>query len=321
MFPTIVADYILNRTLNQQAVAYLKISATGQLLESGGLLLAYGLDQLKPGAKVIETAVFLEGLLPLQRDTLFLPNVQTISGVVADLHLFKRGEDAWVVLMEATRHVIEQTPIQQQSNEYMLLQEKQARNFEEQLGRSTSEDLLKKFSPKQYMVLMLLHVTNLGDYAAKHGAMAAFTNYSQLLEEFLPAIQNRDGSIEKVSENTIRVLFAVQTEDELSAEQKALGTASYLVDLAKERRFGGTILTQDSLQIGIAITAGNIDTGIINIRQRKMFGIMGTKVEEAQHLSGLVTAGEILVDNTTYVASGSYAEHFEKADGYYRWLV
>ncbi len=321
MFPPIVSDYILDRTLNQRAVAYLKLSREGALLESGGLLLAYGLDNLKIGSPVSKVAVFLEGLLPLQRDTLLLPNVQTNSGVVADLHLFRQENSDWVILMEATRHVLEKAPIQQQSNEYALVREQQARYFEQQLGRDTGEDLQNRFGENSDLVLMIIRINNLSSYAASKGTSAAFAGYSQLLEETLPEIRSRNGSIEKISEHTMRILFDAGEAKHGTIADHVIDTAQHLHGFIADRCFGGSTLTRDRFEVSISVVAGPIETGVINICQRKMFGIMGEKVDEATALSQQADSGEIVIDETIFAGLKRFASKFQKQDGHFCWVV
>jgi signal transduction histidine kinase len=84
----------------------------GTVIQCGGDLGRYGLDQLHPGDVATEVAYFLEGLLPVD-SAMVLSRVQTSTGTFADIHLIPAGESNCVLLMDTSAEVAERTQIEQ----------------------------------------------------------------------------------------------------------------------------------------------------------------------------------------------------------------
>ena len=93
----------------------------------GGDLQAYGLAGLREGSKAGDAALFLEGLLPLDDETLTLPCVRATSGRLADVRLFRAPEVVWVLLLDASAEGARQEQLQQVRNELSLLQSLRSR--------------------------------------------------------------------------------------------------------------------------------------------------------------------------------------------------
>ncbi|OUL28723.1 hypothetical protein BV372_24605 [Nostoc sp. T09] len=123
-FPTPVIAYLLNFILEERSLAYLLVNKDGCLSAWGGKLAAYGVTNVKEGGNIKEQAFFLEGLLPLDDFPIFLPRIKTEYGICADVHLFPSEEGDWVLLLDATWDEKHCAFIQQQVNEFGLLQEK-----------------------------------------------------------------------------------------------------------------------------------------------------------------------------------------------------
>ncbi|BAY27213.1 hypothetical protein NIES2100_70350 [Calothrix sp. NIES-2100] len=122
--PTPVIAYLLTFILEGRSFAYLLVNKDGCLSAWGGKLAIYGVTNLKPGENITEQVFFLEGMLPLDDFPLFLPRMKTEYGVCADVHLFPSEEGDWVLLLDATWDEKHCALIQQQANEFSLLQEK-----------------------------------------------------------------------------------------------------------------------------------------------------------------------------------------------------
>jgi len=95
----------------------------------GGHLSTYGITHLRKGRPVSRTIYCLECLLPLDDSPLYLPCVETSSGIFADIHIFPTGDRDWVLLLDATDNEVQRRLLQQKANDFSLLQEKQAKRF------------------------------------------------------------------------------------------------------------------------------------------------------------------------------------------------
>jgi hypothetical protein len=129
-FPTPVLAYLLNFIVEERSLAYLLVKKDGCLAAWGGKLTKYGVTDLKVGENITEQVFFLEGLLPLEDFPVFLPLIKTEYGICVDVHLFPTEEGDWVLLLDASWDEKHWSFIQQQNNEFSLLQEKFTKIFQ-----------------------------------------------------------------------------------------------------------------------------------------------------------------------------------------------
>lgn len=127
--PTGVITYLLNLMLENRSLAYLLAHKDGCLSAWGGKLTEYGVTNLRKGESLEEQVFFLAGLLPLDDFPLFLPHIKTDYGVCADIYIFPSTEGDWVFLLDASADEKRLKQIQQQANEYSLMQEKLTKNY------------------------------------------------------------------------------------------------------------------------------------------------------------------------------------------------
>lgn len=118
--PQSIREFILELTEDIRSPAYMLVSDSNSLSEWGGDLAAYYVTGLQPGSDVSEHIPFLQGMLPLETQNLFLPNVQTGDGQYTDVYLFKRDEGTWVLLLDATADATKRQRWQQKSNDLRL---------------------------------------------------------------------------------------------------------------------------------------------------------------------------------------------------------
>lgn len=111
--PTPIRDFILTLTDENLCPAYLLLSNNGELLEWGGDLQSYGIQDLQRNMNTAEHIPFLIGLLPLDSNSVFLPNVQTTDQVFANLYLFEREQGTWILLLDASADIARRRPLQQ----------------------------------------------------------------------------------------------------------------------------------------------------------------------------------------------------------------
>ena len=125
VLPASLAERLRELTYNERAVAYLHVDAALTLMGADGHLDNYGLAAVRLGEPVIEQVYFLEGLLPLEESSYFVPSVELDSGRAADLHFHQDGATVWVVLLDVTAARDAARQMQQKAYEMTLLQEKE----------------------------------------------------------------------------------------------------------------------------------------------------------------------------------------------------
>ena len=121
--PEPIILYLLNLIIEQRSPAYLLVDQSGYILEYGGKLTAYGVEEIKPGDKVEQQIFFLEGMLPLDGSPIFIPHIKTEHGICADIHLFPSKDGDWILLLDSTVEEIQLSLIQQRLNEFVLNKE------------------------------------------------------------------------------------------------------------------------------------------------------------------------------------------------------
>jgi hypothetical protein len=121
--PQPLVEYALLRIIGERSPAYLLVSKSGELLEWGGDLTAYGIEDLERGAAVDSRIACLMGVLPIANAAVVLPFVTMRDGIAADVHLVPGEAGDWVLFLDASAPVRYQEIAQQAWNELALLRE------------------------------------------------------------------------------------------------------------------------------------------------------------------------------------------------------
>jgi hypothetical protein len=111
--PVPIRDFILTLTDDMLSPAYLLVTEDGRLIQWGGELESYGIEELRENLDVSEHIPFLIGVLPLGANSIFLPHVQTKPDVFADVYLFSREQGTWVLLLDSTAQAGQRQNMQQ----------------------------------------------------------------------------------------------------------------------------------------------------------------------------------------------------------------
>ncbi|HKS29465.1 MAG TPA: PAS domain S-box protein [Pyrinomonadaceae bacterium] len=118
--PIPIRDFILELTEDMRSPAYMLVDDENQLRAWGGDWDAHNVLGLDERLDVSEHVPFLQGLLPLETNNLFLPYMQTREGQYADIYLFHRKEGTWVLLLDATADAAKRQRMQQKANNLSL---------------------------------------------------------------------------------------------------------------------------------------------------------------------------------------------------------
>ncbi len=124
--PHPIREYLVASAVENRSPAYLMVGKDGRLVEWGGEIELYGIEQLRQGELVAERVPFLQNCFPLRDSPIFLACLRTEGGLVADVHLFGGTDGDWVLLLDATKEEIQRRLVQQRRNEQSLLLEQRA---------------------------------------------------------------------------------------------------------------------------------------------------------------------------------------------------
>lgn len=122
--PIPIMIHLMHLIVEKLSLGYLLVNKDGYLLQWGGRLAAYGIDKLQEGEKVEKQIFFLEGILPLDDEPIFIPRMKTEYGICADVYIFPSEDGDWVLFLDATLEEIQLSMIQQKINESLLMKEK-----------------------------------------------------------------------------------------------------------------------------------------------------------------------------------------------------
>lgn len=125
--PDAIITYILDFIIQERSLAYLLVKKDGSLVTWGGKLAKYGITNLCQGEQIGKQVFFLEGLLPLDSSSLFLPLIKIETSICADIHIFSSTEGDWVLLLDSFVNEQHFLPMQQEANNYSLLREQSSK--------------------------------------------------------------------------------------------------------------------------------------------------------------------------------------------------
>ena len=118
--PAPISDYLNKLASRERNLAFLTVGNEGDLIDWGGRLDLYGIQDLQKGEPAGSHIFYLEGLFPLTEDPTILPSNHTESGTPVDLHLFSSPEGICVLFLDVTERVNNQQSMQQRGNESSL---------------------------------------------------------------------------------------------------------------------------------------------------------------------------------------------------------
>ena len=122
--PEVVLAFLQRVLIQDRDPAFLVTDRNGVLIESGGNLTAYGLQNVRPGDPLSGQADFVEGLLPLESQEISLPCIEIAPQTFADIHCFRDNDRDFILLIDVTSFGSRQALLQQKTNDLKLLRGK-----------------------------------------------------------------------------------------------------------------------------------------------------------------------------------------------------
>ncbi len=125
--PLQFCEYVLELTSVHRAPAYFVVEEEGDIVLRGGNLEYYGLEHVKPVESTADDLLFLTGVFPIGDEPVSFPKVEMLPGVFADIHIFNRSNQNWVLLLDSSGEVAQFRAVQQHRNDLRLKLERQNR--------------------------------------------------------------------------------------------------------------------------------------------------------------------------------------------------
>ena len=330
--PASLAERLRELTYNERSVAYLQVDAALLLIGAGGHLENYGLAAIRLGEPAAEQVFFLEGLLPLEETSFFVPSVELDCGRAADLHLYLDAGAVWVVLLDVTAYRDATRRLQQKAYEMTLLQEKEAqlnRRLEDANRElEAANDFLVRISTKisHYLAPQIyksifsgqkdvtIH-TERKELTIFFSDIMGFTATTErlqpeqitlLLNEYFTEMSaialKHGGTVDKFIGDALVIFFGDPetkgtVEDARACLHMATEMQSWLAELNVKWRSAGT---EHPFRVRMGINTGFCNVGNFGSVDRMDYTAIGAEVNLAARLQSIAEPGHIVISYETY---------------------
>ena len=304
VIPAVVLDYLSNLIVENKTIAYLLVAKNGYLLSWGGNLAAYGINNLQSGELACKQVLLLEGLLPLDNNTLFLPRTNIEQGLCADVHMFSGNEGVWVVLIDASLDRDRYQLMQQKGNDLSLLRNQQAKIINQYLGKETKENLvqgllnLNEQGERRDITTLVTKICNFTAYSEDNSPEKTFKTLNLYLSPIIQSILDEAGMIDKIIGNTVISLFGILPSTgnpSMQAIAAALQIFESIQDLNHQWQ-----PSERTFDVAISITSGLVALGLIGSKASKNLLAIGHPMDLLAQLENQVSPKEILIDENTF---------------------
>ena len=126
-FPKHILDYVNRFIFAELSPAFILLDKDGKIVDSGGAIEAYEMIGIQRGRDIAEVLLFMEGILPLEEDSLVLSFVKLGSGKSIDAHIIRIDNGFGLILLDADKREADHIAFHQKANELSLLKEKNSR--------------------------------------------------------------------------------------------------------------------------------------------------------------------------------------------------
>lgn len=302
--PPPILNYVQAFVLANRSPAYLLVAKDGSLLQWGGDLTAYGIMNLHYGDYVEESILFLQGMLPINDCSVFLPGVNTDCGLTADVHLFSSDEGNWILLLDATQEEEQRLIVQQNNNNLSLLWQKHFKIANQHLKHEIKEiplaELLTLQMIGEYKEITTLsvgiHLNSINN--ANFTTQTLFNTFNLYFLTIVEAIINECGTVSSIFGDTVTALFGIiPTTDCSQKATKAAFNIIYAIKAIGKTQHNSNL---PFFSIGIGIASGKALLGILHNQQYQKINAIGHPVNLALHLKSYADSSEILIDETTF---------------------
>jgi len=303
--PSAIVNDLIKLSLRDREIAYLEIDLQGMLLQCDGELLIFGLDHLKTGQPAESQWGLLTGLLDAEALPLYLPFVQTSHSVTADIHVFKRDERIWVLMMSTEEKRRYHQAFQQNVYDLRLQHTRQTSILNQHLGREIVERLedslqdIEQNGERRELTILFADLRNFTRYSENHAPETVFETLNTYLSRMIPMVLHNQGVLDKIIGDEIMAIFGLN-EDKEQAAQNALITAQQILLeielLNRQRRQQGQI----QMQVGIGIATGPVSLGVLGSQNRKSLTVIGNHVNLAARLQSQAQGQQMFIDENTY---------------------
>ena len=311
-----IADYLVEIATRDRAFAYFHITPDGCLLDWGGEVSRYRLQNLQAGDAIENHLLFLAGLIPMDTASEVLPSIHMGTGLIADVHLLSGLQDSWVLLLDATAATEKQQRLQQKGNDLSLLRHQYNKLLNQclvpQQPPATETTPEPPISSKQKDIsILLVRICDLTRYSQQTTPATTLKILNAYLSLITQIIVEEGGIINHILGETAVALFGLLPGLQ-PAPQQAVQAARRIAE--QFQNAGSSLQTaraNATLGVGSGITTGHATAGIVRNQGQSSLNAIGTHVYHANQLATLLTPGSLLIDGPTFQALADLQPAFE----------
>ncbi|MBN1591993.1 MAG: adenylate/guanylate cyclase domain-containing protein [Candidatus Coatesbacteria bacterium] len=316
--PQAVTDYIFGLTIEatrKRSPAYLLGDGEGRLIEFGGKLALYGINNPELGVHIDQQVEYLAGFLPLEGEPVVLPCLKCGDGVSTDLHIFSGEGGDWILFLESTEIEATQQEIQQHAHELSLNKEKQSRMLSQFLGDQVAQGLedgkfdIKKGGERRNLTILFADIRDFTPFSENHSPQAVFRTLNIYIRSMMETLAGEASSLNAIVGDQVMAVFGIFSAA-ASHQFRAVGASLKMIEKVNELYEERKRWNLPALRIGIGVSSGPVAIGILGTKERKTLTVIGHYVNLAARLQSLASPGEILIDKNTYDNIRSYRRFF-----------
>lgn len=304
-YPSPITAYLLKRTARNHHLAYFLLDGRGGILQYGGALGHYRIQEPRKGMPISDLLYFTEGMLPMQGAEMLLECVTLPAGLLVDAHFFEAGGHLWLLLLDANEKAENQRLLQQKTNELVLLRDAHARILDQHLGKGMAERLLRiefqKSADRRILSILFADIRGFTTFCEHRAPAQVFEMLDAYLNAMIRPVLDGGGIVDKIIGDAVMAVFGILPSS-LSAAFLAVAAAREILkstgSVAADRQKAG----QPPLGVGVGIATGPVILGVLGSKDRRTLSVTGHSVNLAARLKSRASPGEILMDETTFDA-------------------
>jgi class 3 adenylate cyclase len=277
------------------------VNRDGDLLDSGGDLSRYQLDNLNQGMAMDREVSFLTGLFPCESTPLLLSYVKITAQLSAHIHIFPLEENYCVLLLDATAAERERTAMQQKVNDLNLLRNRQAclvnQYLTDNIAASTliSSMGLTEEGTAHNLSILVAKLDGFSDET--HTPTEVWQCLNLYLRRMIEVIVEQQGLVYRIMGSGLVVIFGLLPLSN-SFPHQALSTGLRLLTSIAELNRIPNFQTSFHLLMGIAY--GTITIGLMNSKPQALINAFGHTIDLAHHLQQHAGVNEIIIDENSF---------------------
>ncbi len=308
----------MQSSIEDRSPVYLLVAKDGRLLDHAGDPTVYGIDVSSDNEPISSRINFLNGLLPLEEEPMYLQWMQMESGVIADVYIIPGGDGDHILLLDSTPEAEEKKLLQQRNNELNLLRHRFSDAFDQVIGPKDPESLVRKllgleesgFSRKEISILWLGFSISDSDWI-DHSPDIFVHALTRSFSSVIKSITEAGGFLDGLYGDSVVGVFGALPISGSACEQAVLAALKSLAAVRSPEKVE-SIGDTPSLKAKAAISFGPMITGFLNLVNSRTLTIIGHPMENARELGRRAGPGEIVIDEPTYLNAGIYRDRFSR---------